>query len=306
MQQNLPGIPLLLEYFSSELNKHLAPFQIDEKNNLLLAIDKYINNILPYDQLLQIFIQSNISSNITNKLMQVKKVIDNPYQINLNKSITNPHNNTIIKKESWSEAEDIRLLAGISRFGLGNWSDISKIVGNDRTPAQCSQRWRRGLDPRISKGCWSYEEDVLLFKYVQQYGDKSWSKISSLIIGSRSDSQCKYRFLQINKQFQNNVLLYDIDRSNIFFSNNLNQIQHNISFNMSNSLDDNFRCASDQQMHCNHFPIPMLNPTETKAYDMIDTLRRENSELKKQNMILNMNKCSIQKKFNNFKKVPIW
>jgi len=98
----------------------------------------------------------------------------------------------------WTSEEDINLLAGVLRFGIDNWSIISDIVGNNRSRAQCSQRWFRGLDPRICKKRWTSEEDKLLLEMVSKYGETSWAKISSAI-GNRSDVQCRYRFHQIRK-----------------------------------------------------------------------------------------------------------
>jgi hypothetical protein len=39
----------------------------------------------------------------------------------------------------WTGIEDTRLLAGVFRYGLENWSLIAGFVGNDRTRAQCAQ-----------------------------------------------------------------------------------------------------------------------------------------------------------------------
>lgn len=100
------------------------------------------------------------------------------------------------KTHSWSHQEDTKLLAGIYKYGVDNWTTISLFVGNNRTRAQCSQRWTRGLNPRIKKNLWSYEEDVQLVQLVNTYGDKSWTKIASMM-KSRSDVQCRYHYHQI-------------------------------------------------------------------------------------------------------------
>lgn len=103
------------------------------------------------------------------------------------------------KTRPWSVKEDNRLLGAIMRFGLDNWSRISKFVGNNRTRGQCSQRWSRGLNPNISRVEWSPQEDSNLLNYVKIHGNKKWSKISSLI-GNRSDVQCRYRYKQLIKK----------------------------------------------------------------------------------------------------------
>lgn len=98
----------------------------------------------------------------------------------------------------WTTEEDYRLLAAIYKHGLDNWGEVVKIVGNGRTRPQCSQRWYRGIDPKINKAQWTFEEDQKLFKLVDELGTKVWSKIAHHM-GSRSDVQCRYRYFQINK-----------------------------------------------------------------------------------------------------------
>lgn len=100
------------------------------------------------------------------------------------------------KTRSWSPQEDTRLLAGIYKYGVDNWTTISSFIGNGRTRAQCCQRWTRGLNPRVSKNLWSYEEDLKLVQLVYLYGDKSWTKIASMM-GNRSDVQCRYHYRQV-------------------------------------------------------------------------------------------------------------
>ena len=105
------------------------------------------------------------------------------------------------KTRTWTAYEDQRLIAGIYRFGLDNWSQVAQFVGNNRTRAQCSQRWSRGLNPRICKKHWSPEEDAQLIHLVRTYGEKAWTKIASCL-GNRSDVQCRYHYRQITKDGQ--------------------------------------------------------------------------------------------------------
>ena len=100
------------------------------------------------------------------------------------------------KTRTWTIAEDQRLLAGIFHYGLENWQAVAQFLGSGRNRAQCSQRWTRGLNPRISKKSWTPEEDKTLESLVRIHGEKSWTKIAS-IMGNRSDVQCRYRYRQI-------------------------------------------------------------------------------------------------------------
>ncbi|KAH0787243.1 Myb-like DNA-binding domain containing protein [Histomonas meleagridis] len=113
------------------------------------------------------------------------------------------------KTRSWTEYEDQRLLAGIHRYGLDNWLSVSAFVGNGRTRAQCSQRWVRGLDPRISKDRWTEEDEKLLLSLVKKYGSKYWTRIAQEM-GNRSDVQCRYHYQQLKM----NANLYSDDNNN--------------------------------------------------------------------------------------------
>jgi hypothetical protein len=91
------------------------------------------------------------------------------------------------------------LLAAIHRFGLQDWQSVSLFVGNGRSKAQCSQRWLRGLDPKISKFQWSEQQDAKLLQLIAVHGEKNWTKVST-DLGNRCDIQCRYRFKQLQKQ----------------------------------------------------------------------------------------------------------
>jgi hypothetical protein len=103
------------------------------------------------------------------------------------------------KTRPWTAYEDQRLLAAIHRFGLQDWAAVALFVGNDRSKAQCSQRWGRGLDPKISKDQWSAEQDQLLLELVATHGEGNWMKVSN-DLGTRCDVQCRYRYKQLQKR----------------------------------------------------------------------------------------------------------
>jgi hypothetical protein len=98
----------------------------------------------------------------------------------------------------WNHTDDIRLLAGLWRYGIGDWKRISQFVGNGKTSAQCSQRWSRALNPALSKEPWTEDEDRALLEFVGEYGEHSWARVAKQV-GSRSDVQCRYRFELLQK-----------------------------------------------------------------------------------------------------------
>ena len=93
----------------------------------------------------------------------------------------------------WTTEEDERLLAGIYQYGLSDWLRVSEFVGSGRSRAQCGQRWLRCLDPNMRKDKWSPEEDQLLLRQVEAFGEHSWAKIAKEL-GYRTDVQCRYRY----------------------------------------------------------------------------------------------------------------
>ena len=103
------------------------------------------------------------------------------------------------KSRPWTPQEDYRLLAGMHRFGIENWAAIATFVGNGRTRAQCAQRWFRGLDPRICKDQWTPEEEERLLTLLRMGGKgRGWTAVA-LEMGNRSDVQCRYHFMQMQR-----------------------------------------------------------------------------------------------------------
>jgi hypothetical protein len=98
----------------------------------------------------------------------------------------------------WTVLEDQRLIAGIHRYGVDDWTRVAAFVGASRDRPQCSQRWLRGLDPRLSKRVWTPEEEKKLVDLVTNQPNMRWTEIAALM-GNRSDSQCRYRIKQLYK-----------------------------------------------------------------------------------------------------------
>jgi hypothetical protein len=61
----------------------------------------------------------------------------------------------LVKREKWTEEEDLRLSIGVKVFGLGNWSQINDIFDGTRTDVQCRERYCNILDPNLEGTKWS-------------------------------------------------------------------------------------------------------------------------------------------------------
>jgi hypothetical protein len=90
----------------------------------------------------------------------------------------------------WTAAEDAKLNEAVTELGY-DWVRIATLVPG-RTNAQCSKRWSKSLDPTISKGKWTPEEDAKLIEAVQKHG-KDWVLAATLVPG-RTNVQCQQRW----------------------------------------------------------------------------------------------------------------
>jgi len=169
------------------------------------------------------------------------------------------------KARMWTQEEDIRLLAGIYRYGLGRWNEIVDFVGLGRTRPQCTQRWNRGLDPKISKTIWSDEENKNLYNLVIKHGETQWSKIAEEM-KTRSDVQCRYHYFQMKRSIcsQPVPIFHDIPKE--VFSNNPKPIE---------TISDPFTVHSIEKSE----PISIWDPfsiTKSIEFGMNDSVYDEN------------------------------
>lgn len=95
----------------------------------------------------------------------------------------------------WTSEEDRLLIEGIEKFGKKNWKIVAQHIGT-RDPAQCLQRWAKSVNPTISKGRWTNEEDARLLFLIRQFPTiekVSWTDVSSMM-RRRNSKQCRERW----------------------------------------------------------------------------------------------------------------
>ena len=202
MNDTEPFKPLLavgMQYIR-EVAPRTSPDDMDKIKNVL---DSFIEGKITFEQATMQFKEIIGTIHPLEKINAVLQIDDVPIPAPTGNSgnfssVYNYQSQSRKKTHPWTELEDQRLLSGIHRFGLDNWAAVCAHVGNARTRAQCSQRWFRGLDPRISKVLWTPEEDAKLIELVEKHGDRCWTKIASEI-GNRSDAQCRYHYRQLTK-----------------------------------------------------------------------------------------------------------
>jgi len=174
-----------------EVKDHIPQSSIQQIGNIMKS---FIGGTIGYDEASQSllnYLDSASPLEKINSIMQCESspVPDSP-QIEVDDSTSRK------KTRTWTSNEDQRLIFGVHKFGLENWNAVSQFVGFGRSRSQCSQRWLRVLDPRISKSPWAVEEESKLQQLVNRYGEKSWTRIAAEM-GNRSDVQCRYHFRQL-------------------------------------------------------------------------------------------------------------
>jgi len=104
----------------------------------------------------------------------------------------------MIKKQKWTPEENETLKDAVKTHGINNWLQISNYF-EGKTSTQCFNHWMKKSDPNITRGKWSYADDLKLAKAYSLYGagtKKQWNKIAGHIKG-RTDIQCRERYCNI-------------------------------------------------------------------------------------------------------------
>ena len=102
-----------------------------------------------------------------------------------------------IIKSKFSQEEDDLLKTLVEKSSDLDWFSISCHFDN-RNARQCRERWYNYLDPSLTKGQWSEEEDRILLEKYQEVGTH-WNAISRFLHG-RSGNSVRNRFLMIQRR----------------------------------------------------------------------------------------------------------
>ena len=81
----------------------------------------------------------------------------------------------------------------VNQFGHNSWNRIMKLLPG-KSEIKCHTRWLElNNADKYFIGPWMPEEDEALFKLVQKYGTRNWSKVSMYLPG-RIRKQCRERW----------------------------------------------------------------------------------------------------------------
>lgn len=92
---------------------------------------------------------------------------------------------------SWTPSEDDLLREMISKYGK-QWSVIASQFPN-RSATQIAARWDKCINPVLTKGPFTPEEDQMIIDFVAEHGSHAWPKITSHL-PHRTAKQCRERW----------------------------------------------------------------------------------------------------------------
>ncbi|XVE57040.1 hypothetical protein DITRI_Ditri04bG0059700 [Diplodiscus trichospermus] len=94
-----------------------------------------------------------------------------------------------VKKGLWSEEEDAKILAYVSKHGTGNWTAVPKIAGLRRCGKSCRLRWTNYLRPDLKRESFTPQEEDLIIRLHAAIGSR-WAIIAQQLPG-RTDNDVK-------------------------------------------------------------------------------------------------------------------
>ena len=87
--------------------------------------------------------------------------------------------------------QDDNLKRAVAAHDARNWKMIASYLPG-KSQVQCLHRWNKVLNPNLTKGPWTEEEDRKVLDLVEQHGAMKWSVIASYLPG-RIGKQCRER-----------------------------------------------------------------------------------------------------------------
>ncbi|KAE8124117.1 hypothetical protein FH972_019027 [Carpinus fangiana] len=94
-----------------------------------------------------------------------------------------------LKRGLWTEEEDAKILAHVSKHGTGNWTAVPKKAGLKRCGKSCRLRWTNYLRPDLKHDNFTPQEEEMIVRLHSAIGSR-WSIIAQQLPG-RTDNDVK-------------------------------------------------------------------------------------------------------------------
>lgn len=195
---------VILDYIDHEISHTYDSFRPEVRTALEDAAKFQFRGAISYEDCRNTFLKHNAGDVLPKKIQQILDVAEAPLPPPADQGGLVVPKGSRRKSYPWTDAEDMRLLVAVDKFGARDWRLIAEFVGSGRNSSQCNQRWCRALDPSISHKSWSEADDYKLLRTVEVLGKTSWCQVAKVMTG-RTDLQCRYRYLQLMKLTENST-----------------------------------------------------------------------------------------------------
>ena len=102
--------------------------------------------------------------------------------------------------------EDECLTVAVTELGTGDWNQISDCLKvrfgiKIRSGKKCRERWINHMNPAVSKASWGGDEEKILFRSHEFYGNQ-WTEIARFLPGRTDNSVKNYFYTSLRRKMR--------------------------------------------------------------------------------------------------------
>jgi hypothetical protein len=177
--------------------------------------------------------------------------------------------------QRWTEDEDVLLRQLIGRFGK-QWSVVASQIPN-RTATQVASRWDKCINPTLTKGQFTSQEDQTIVSFVEEQGTKAWPKLATLL-PHRTAKQCRERwFNHLDPKVVKTPWTAEEDQQ--IFDSFVAQgpkwalIAQSIPGRSDNAIKNRWNASISKRLAISELGRPELGPKKTRKYSKRKVVR---------------------------------